>query len=54
MDRSLWLAVLGSFITITVSGLATTTLHTEGAMAFTSMIGLMLSSLTLKKSGFYS
>lgn len=48
MDRSLWLAALGAFVTIVISGLATTSLHTEGAIAFTSVIGLMLSSLSLK------
>jgi len=49
LDKALWLAVLGSFITIVISGLATTTLHTEGAIAFTSIIGLMLASLKIKK-----
>jgi len=48
LDKALWLAVLGSFITIIISGLATTTLHTESAIAFTSIVGLLLSSLKIK------
>jgi len=49
LDKVLWLSVLGAFITIVISGLATTTLHTECAIAFTSVIGLMLASLKIKK-----
>lgn len=44
----LWLATLGVFLTLTVSGLVTTTLHTEGAIAFTSIMGLMIASINIK------
>lgn|GEM_PF-2333144 len=49
LDKALWLSTLGAFITIVISGLATTTLHTEGAIAFVSVIGLMLVSLKIKR-----
>jgi hypothetical protein len=35
---------MGSFITIVVAGVANTTLHTEGAIAFWSLTALMLAS----------
>jgi hypothetical protein len=42
--RVVWMGALGSFLTITVSGIMTTTLHTEGAMAFSAIIGLLLAA----------
>ncbi|MFQ5894163.1 MAG: O-antigen ligase family protein [Nitrospinota bacterium] len=40
LARCLWLGSGGAFLTITVSGLVTTTLHTEGAMLLTAIWGL--------------
>ncbi|MDV2480151.1 MAG: O-antigen ligase family protein [bacterium] len=42
--RVVWMGALGCFITITLSGVMTTTFHTEGAMAFSAIIGLLLAA----------
>ena len=42
-----WMGALGCFITITLSGVMTTTFHTEGAMAFSAVIGLLLAAREL-------
>jgi O-antigen ligase len=42
--RVVWMGAMGCFITITLSGVMTTTLHTEGAMAFSAIIGLLLAA----------
>jgi len=42
--RVVWMGAMGCFITITLSGVMTTTLHTEGAMAFSAVIGLLLAA----------
>ena len=44
LNRGLWHAGMGSFITIVVAGMVTTTLHSEGAIAFSSITALMLAS----------
>jgi O-antigen ligase len=44
LSTVLWHAAMGSFITIVVAGVANTTLHTEGAIAFWSLTALMLAS----------
>jgi len=44
LGQALWHAALGSFITIVVAGMVNTTLHSEGATAFSSMTALMLAS----------
>ena len=48
-----WMGTLGCFITITLSGVMTTTFHTEGAMAFSAIIGLLLAAphLPAEESG---
>lgn len=48
-DRALWIGTLGAFIAVVISGLGTTTLHTEGAIAFVSVMGLMLAFLKTKR-----
>lgn len=48
LSNILWLSTLGVFLTLTVSGIVTTTLHTEGAIAFTSIMGLMIASINIK------
>ena len=51
--RVVWMGALGCFITITLSGVMTTTFHTEGAMAFSAIIGLLLAAphLPAEESG---
>ncbi len=44
LSQALWHAAMGSFITIVVGGMVNTTLHAEGAIAFSSMTALMLAS----------
>ena len=44
LSQALWHAAMGSFITIVVAGMVNTTLHAEGAIAFSSMTALMLAS----------
>ena len=44
LSQALWHAAMGSFITIVVAGTVNTTLHAEGAIAFSSMTALMLAS----------
>jgi O-antigen ligase len=44
LSTVLWHAAMGSFITIVVAGVANTTLHAEGAIAFWSLTALMLAS----------
>ena len=44
LSTVLWHAAMGSFITIVVAGMANTTLHAEGAIAFWSLTALMLAS----------
>jgi len=44
LSQALWHAAMGSFITIVVAGMVNTTLHAEGAMAFSSVTALMLAS----------
>lgn len=44
LGRVLWHASMGGFLTILVSGMVNTTLHTEVAIAFWSITALMLSS----------
>jgi len=44
LSTVLWHAAMGSFITVVVAGVANTTLHTEGAIAFWSLTALMLAS----------
>ncbi len=46
-----WTGALGCFITITLSGVMTTTMHTEGAMAFSAIIGLFLAAPHLPAEG---
>ncbi len=46
-----WTGALGCFITITLSGVMTTTFHTEGAMAFSAIIGLLLAAPHLPAEG---
>ena len=43
-ERALGLASLGVLAVLTVSGLVTTTLHTEGAMAFSAIMALALAA----------
>jgi O-antigen ligase len=47
--RVVWMGALGCFLAITVSGIMTTTLHTEGAMAFSAIIGLLLAAGTFSE-----
>ena len=49
--RVVWMGALGSFLTITVSGIMTTTMHTEGAMAFSAIIGLLLAARAFAEGG---
>ncbi len=49
--RVVWTGALGCFITITLSGVMTTTFHTEGAMAFSAIIGLLLASREFPAEG---
>jgi O-antigen ligase len=49
--RVVWTGALGCFITITLSGVMTTTMHTEGAMAFSAIIGLFLAAPHLPAEG---
>lgn len=50
LGRALCVAYLGAFITLCVSGIVTTTLHTEGAIAYSSMMGLLLAWVRLRGS----
>jgi O-antigen ligase len=49
--RVVWMGALGCFLAITVSGIMTTTLHTEGAMAFSAVIGLLLAARVFAEGG---
>jgi O-antigen ligase len=49
--RVVWMGALGCFLAITVSGIMTTTLHTEGAMAFSAVIGLLLAAREFPPEG---
>lgn len=51
LGKVLALGYLGAFIALTVSGLVTTTLHTEGAIAYSSMLGLLVAWTKLKDVG---
>lgn len=44
LSRVVWHAAMGAFIAIVVAGLFNTTLHSEGAMAFSALTALMLAS----------
>ncbi len=48
LGKALCVAYLGTLLTLTVSGVVTTTLHTEGAIAYSSMIGLLLAWVRLR------
>jgi len=48
LDRALWHAAMGGFVTIVVAGLFNTTLHSEGAVALWSITALSLASARLK------
>lgn len=41
-----WLAALGALLIIMVSGIVTTTLHTEGAIAFSIVLGISVAAAT--------
>ncbi len=48
LDRALWHAAMGGFVTIVVAGLFNTTLHSEGAVAFWVITALLLASARLR------
>lgn len=50
LGRALCVAYLGALITLSVSGIVTTTLHTEGAIAYSSLMGLLLAWVRLRGS----
>ena len=45
MSYALWLAVVGGLLSMMLSGVFTTTFHTEGAMAFSALMAMFLASL---------
>jgi putative inorganic carbon (HCO3(-)) transporter len=50
LGRGLALGATGALITLMVSGLVTTTLHTEGAMAASGLLGMALAARSLRES----
>lgn len=49
--RVVFMGAIGSFLAITVSGIMTTTLHTEGAMAFSAVIGFVVATPKFQATG---